>query len=100
MSHYARRVDSTHTEVGTVLRSLGFSTIDTHKAGDGFPDWVAGKNRVTLLVEVVGSDHHPHTIREHEERRLGWKGGIWLVVLNGNDLLNQLQQLGLLEVQG
>ena len=86
----AARVDSNHTECGETLRALGYTAIDTHALGHDFPDWVAGRNGLTIFVEMIGTYDHPHTIKDHEARRDGWKGGPWIVARTKYDLLAQL----------
>jgi Holliday junction resolvase len=90
MSRYHRATDSTHAPILRTLRELGYTVYDTHALGDDFPDAVAGANGVTILVECIGADDRPHTIREHKARAEGWKGGPWLVVRNLAELLAQL----------
>jgi Holliday junction resolvase len=87
----AARTDSNHVLFGQTLRELGYSVIDTHALGKkNAPDWLAGRNGTTICVEAIGTDAHPHTIKEHEDRRLGWKGGPWIVAKTRDDLLAQL----------
>ena len=84
------RTDSNHAEIVRALREMGWSVFDTHTRGADYPDLTVGRNGVTILIEVVGTDAAPHTVREHEARREGWKGGQWLIVADVPDLLRQL----------
>ncbi len=87
----AARTDSGHAELLTVLRELGYTVHDTHTVGHGFPDAVAGRNGLTILVEIIGTDDYPHAIGEHDKRRSGWKGGPWIVARDVDELLRELR---------
>jgi hypothetical protein len=71
------RRDATHAPIRDGLRARGWSVEDNGDAGNGKPDLIAGKNGVTYLVECksLGKEE----TEEQERKRLGWKGGPWLV---------------------
>ena len=48
----AKKTDLTHQSIRDELRIAGFSVADTSRLGDDFPDLVAGKHGITLLIEV------------------------------------------------
>ena len=91
MSRFASgHKDSSHHEVAETFRQLGANVYDTSGVGNGFPDIVAGWCGRTLLIEVLGEYTWAGERREHEARRVGWKGGDWLIVKDRADLLAQL----------
>ena len=88
----AAQTDSNHVLFGQTLRELGYSVLDTHAVGKkDAPDWVAGRNGLTLFVECVGTDAAPHTVEEHLARRRNWKGGPWIVARDVDELLRELR---------
>lgn len=48
----AARTDSTHATIRDRLRQAGFSVMDTSQLGRYFPDLVAGKHGITVLIEA------------------------------------------------
>lgn len=52
MSNRSTRRDANHAEIDAALRGDGWMTRDTHAVGGSFPDIVAAKAGINLLVEV------------------------------------------------
>lgn len=48
----AAKKDNNHNSIAELFRKLGWSWFDTHQLGHGFPDGVAGKHGVNILVEI------------------------------------------------
>jgi len=82
--------DTNHADITAALQGIGAVTYDTSMVGHGFPDAVAGWCGRTLLIEVLGEYTWAGERREHQARRVGWKGGEWLIVKDRDDLLRQL----------
>ena len=47
----ASRKDSTHQPIERALQALGWTTHDTSRLGENFPDMIAAKRGITILVE-------------------------------------------------
>ena len=52
MSNHSTKRDAKHAEVDAALRGDGWMTRDTHALGKDWPDIVAAKPGINLLVEV------------------------------------------------
>ena len=72
-SHLPHKTDDNHLATMQIFRSLGWTVHDTHTVGNGFPDFVAGRNGYNLLVEVKRDAKAPFTKPEIAFREK-WRG--------------------------
>lgn len=75
---YRGKRDSNHPEIRKALTVAGWSVAETHMVGQGFPDLVAGKHGVTILIEVKTEKG---ALELSQKRFLrDWKGGACIEV--------------------
>ena len=76
------RTDANQKEVVKQLRQIGCSVVVTSQVGNGFPDVVVGRNKVTLLLEIKDGSKPPsgRTLTDEELTFvMGWRGQIMVV---------------------
>jgi len=80
------RKDVNQKQLETVFKAYGFTTYDTSSLGDGFPDFIAGKDSNNYLIEVKDGSKPPSKQRltPMEERfHRTWRGNVH--VLNSEE---------------
>jgi Holliday junction resolvase len=89
----ARRKDTTQRAIQAALLACGFSVFDTSGVGGDFPDLVAGKHGVTVLIEVKSPKRVRKTasdgLSEGQKRfRERWRGSKVIVAERLEDVLD------------
>ena len=86
------RRDLTHAPIRQGLRDRGWSVLDNGDAGNGIPDLIAGKDGVTDLIECKSPGKHESENQRIE--RMLWRGGIWIVAREVEDVLKEHRAKG------
>ena len=75
----AARTDKTHASIRDELREAGFSVADTSALGKSFPDLVAGKHGINILIECKTPRGRKTALErfseDQTEFRAAWRGG-------------------------
>ena len=80
-----KKVDKNQTAVVKELRENGYSVGLTSKLGQGFPDFVVGKDGMTLLVELKSDGGR---LTEDEVKFIDSWNGSYLIAFNYNEIDN------------
>lgn len=86
---FAHRTDANQTEIVSAFRRLGWFVAITSALGEGFPDLVIAKRRVTAVVEIKDGSKPPseRKLTEKEKHfRDSWPG-LYAKVENVVDVL-------------
>jgi hypothetical protein len=67
------RRDREHALAGELARECGFTTFDCGDVGDGFPDWVWGRNGLNFMVEIKSGAAAPFQPKQLELATT-WRG--------------------------
>jgi len=89
------RTDSNHKQVLEILRRGGWSASSTHRVGFGFPDIVAARAGLTIMVEVKDGAKVPSArkLSKKQVRFLAtWPGQV-IVAVSGLDALSQCNRI-------
>lgn len=97
--------DKNHDEIARTFMQLGWSWKDTHNMGDGFPDGIAGKAGINLMVEIKNRETVGRArtgLRDAQvEFHAWWRGPIAVVytpdevIALNNEIMRQGRQAGL-----
>ena len=76
-SKLGHRRDRNHSEIKAVFEQCGWSVFDSYQLGGGFPDFVAGRGGVNLLIEVKDNLKPPSQralTKPEVDFHMKWKG--------------------------
>lgn len=78
----AAKKDNNHNQIAAAFRSLGWTWVDTHQLGGGFPDGAAGKHGVTVLVEIKDGSLKPSARKltdPEKDFHESWRGAVRII---------------------
>jgi hypothetical protein len=98
---YGARKDKNHAEIVAALEAGGCQTIDMSSKGDGFPDLVVCRRRITYLVEIKGNNQYGKKPNKNQlEWASSWPSPVWILRTIGdvekfiNGKLGELESYG------
>lgn len=81
-THRGHRKDRNHDEIKRAFEKLGWSTFHTYQLGGGFPDFIAGRGGVNLLIEAKDGEQPPSRRalnKEEVQFHFSWKGQVCVI---------------------
>lgn len=74
--------DNNHNDIASAFRTLGWSWHDTHQLGDGFPDGIAGRPGVNVIIEIKDGSLSPSRRKltpDEVHFHTFWRGPLFII---------------------